>query len=76
MCKYCECTEDYSYDYWSDEVTAKAGALIAGGLGEVRGDLFFEQSIDEEQPSLIFSSSNYDVAISINYCPMCGRKLN
>jgi hypothetical protein len=32
--------------------------------------------VDNEEPSLTVSTKDYDYEITINYCPMCGRKLS
>ena len=70
MCKYCKDTDD---------IISVRGDLSNIGVYDMPlgGRLRFDTELD--QLDLIIEVDEYpeiEVSVKINYCPMCGRKLN
>lgn len=74
MCKFCE---EFNGDSRNREDRATVDLFLGG---DNRYELFVTHSVDDEHDCFLTVIDNKDgnsvVSITINFCPVCGRKLS
>lgn len=72
MCEYCRYV-----DTGNDYKCLKTFSIDCGIMGNIdAGIAVSRDSITKEATLCIATGDSYEVATKINFCPMCGRKLN
>jgi len=74
MCKFCDFpSNEISQEYITDEPFEIEVNGYSNCIDNV--EAYIQDNIDTDTKQLVITSTNWDIEMDINFCPMCGERI-